>query len=86
MAANVYLKSLTLDGESWYKLAATSTVLTATIVMSSKNASAVDMRVNGGVITEWFAGATVTLVGVDISQIEVRGTSGDYVAVAGYTR
>ena len=85
MAANVYMKSISLTSE-WVKLADEPTVMNATIIASSKNYNEIDVRVNGGPTVKWPAGAAATLEGVDLSQIEVKGGIGHLVLVVGYTR
>ncbi len=83
MAANVYMKSFALGLPSWTKLSATPVVVDATIIASSKNSTAISLRVVAGITTSWPPGATVWLPGVDLSQIEVRGSSGHAALVVG---
>ena len=85
MAANVYMKSISLTSE-WVKLADEPLVMNATIIASSKNYNEIDVRVNGGPTVKWPPGASATLEGVDLSQIEVKGGIGHLVLVVGYTR
>jgi len=85
VAANVYMKSISLTG-NWAKLADTPTVVTATIIASSKNYNEIDMRYAGGEIVKWPPGAAVRLEGVDLSLLEVKGGIGHLVLVVGHTR
>jgi len=83
VAANVYMKSFALGLPQWTKLATTRTVVDATIIASSLNSSSISLRIVGGITTSWPPGATVWLPGVDLSQIEVRGSSGHAALVVG---
>ncbi|MCK6485462.1 MAG: hypothetical protein L6R00_15145 [Phycisphaerae bacterium] len=80
--APIFIRSITLTA-SWQKLAATRTVLTAAITTASTNAQNAQFRVDGGPTVLWPAGVSATLIGVDLSRIEVKGTSPDSVLVAG---
>lgn len=80
--APIFIRSITLSG-TWQKLAATRTVLTAAITTASTNAQNAQFRVDGGPIVLWPAGVSATLIGVDLSRIEVKGTSPDSVLVTG---
>lgn len=80
--APIFIRSITLTA-SWQKLAATRTVLTAAITTASTNAQNAQFRVDGGPTVLWPAGVSATLIGVDLSRIEVKGTSPDSVLVTG---
>ncbi len=80
--APIFIRSITLSA-SWQKLAATRTVLTAAITTASTNAQNAQFRVDGGPTVLWPAGVSATLIGVDLSRIEVKGTSPDSVLVTG---
>ncbi|MCK6458122.1 MAG: hypothetical protein L6Q92_16530 [Phycisphaerae bacterium] len=80
--APIFIRSITLSG-TWQKLAATRTVLTAAITTASTNAQNAQFRVDGGPTVLWPAGVSATLIGVDLSRIEVKGTSPDSVLVTG---
>jgi hypothetical protein len=80
--APIFIRSITLSA-TWQKLAATRTVLTAAITTASTNAQNAQFRVDGGPTVLWPAGVSATLIGVDLSRIEVKGTSPDSVLVAG---
>lgn len=80
--APVFIRSITLSS-TWQKLAATRTVLTAAITTASTNAQNAQFRVDGGPTVLWPAGVSATLIGVDLSRIEVKGTSPDSVLVTG---
>lgn len=78
----IFIRSYVLSA-AWQKLADTRTVLTAAITTSPNNASPAQFRVDGGVAVLWPAGVSATLIGVDISRIEVKGGSSDSVLVCG---
>ena len=85
MAANVYMKSINLSS-TWEKLADESMVMNATIIASSKNTGNIDVRFRGGTTAKWPPGGAAMLEGADLSEIEVKGSSGHWVLVVGYTR
>jgi hypothetical protein len=85
VAANIYMKSVSLTAE-WAKLSDEPVVVNATVIASARNYNEIDMRVNGGPIVKWPAGASAKLEGVDLSQIEVKGGVGHLVLVVGHTR
>lgn len=86
MAGNgLYVKSVDL-GASWAALASASMVMNATLVAAAGNAENASVRVDGGTAAAWPPGGRVRLEGVDLSRIEVSGTSGDTFLVAGNTR
>ncbi|MCZ2098830.1 MAG: hypothetical protein LC121_21720 [Anaerolineae bacterium] len=83
MAANVYMKSFSLGLPQWTKLSAVPLVVDATIIASSKNPNPINLRVVGGISTSWPPGATVWLPGVDLSRIEIIGSTGHAALVVG---
>lgn len=86
MAGNgLYIKSFDLSG-TWQALASSSMVMNATLVAAAGNAANASVRVDGGTAATWPAGATMRLEGVDLSRIQVSGTTGDKFTVAGNTR
>lgn len=78
----IFIRSYVLSA-AWQKLADTRTVLTAAITTSPNNVSPAQFRVDGGPTVLWPAGVSATLIGVDISRIEVKGGSSDSVLVCG---
>lgn len=86
MPANVYMKSISLGSPDWEVLADESLVMNATIIASSKNTDNIDVRFRQGASAKWPPGGTAMLEGVDLSGIEVKGGSGHWVLVVGYTR
>jgi hypothetical protein len=86
MAANVHMKSISLDS-NWQPLADEPTVMNATIIASSQNTSNIDVRFRGGPTIKWPPGAAAMLEGVDLSEFEAKkDTSGHWLLVVGYTR
>ncbi|MCK6458121.1 MAG: hypothetical protein L6Q92_16525 [Phycisphaerae bacterium] len=79
---NIFMKSYSLTA-NWQKLADTRTVLAATIIASPLNVGVMQVRVDGGTAANWPKGVSSGFVGVDISRIEVKGSSGDSVLVVG---
>ena len=86
MPANVYMLSIALGSGAYVKLAEVSTVMTATLIASSKNAGNVNVRFRGGTPATWPPGATATFEGVDLTEFEVQGAAGNLVLVVGSTR
>lgn len=86
MAANVYMKSFNLGSGSYAKLADVSTVMTATIIASSKNTNAVNVRWKGGTPASWPPGSAAMFEGVDLTDFEVQGATSHQLLVVGYTR
>lgn len=78
----IFIRSITLSA-SWQKLAATRTVLTAAITASPTNTQSAQFRVDAGPTVLWPAGVSATLASIDLSRIEVKGTSPDSVLVTG---
>ncbi len=68
---------------NWQKLAETRTILTATIATSPANTGLMQVRVDGGTEANWPKGVSSAFLGIDISRIEVKGTVGDNLLVAG---
>lgn len=81
---NVFMKSITVTAV-FQKLMDVPTVLTVTITAGPANAQPLQFRVDGGAIANWPKGVSHTLVGVDLSRIEVKGTAGDTVLIVGGT-
>ncbi|MEP0848612.1 MAG: hypothetical protein HRF50_17540 [Phycisphaerae bacterium] len=86
MPANVYMKSINLGSPDWEALADEPLVMNATVIASSKNTGNIDVRFREGALAKWPPGAAAMLEGVDLSEIEVKGSSGHWVLVVGYTR
>lgn len=82
MPRPILIQSITVSA-AWQPLAASRTVMTASITTSPSNTQPVQFRVDGGASVPWPAGVANTLVGVDLSRIEVSGTSGDAVLLVG---
>lgn len=73
-------------GASWAALAESTAVMDLTIVAGANNTDPVAIRVNGGDAADMAPGDTIELRGADLSAIEVSGSDGDFVLVAGNTR
>ena len=82
MPRPILIQSIAVSA-AWQPLAASRTVMTASITTSPANTQPVQFRVDGGATVPWPAGVSNTLVSVDLSRIEVSGTSGDTVLVVG---
>lgn len=85
MGTNVYMKSVNLSA-AWTPLSGTPLVMNATLIASAKNAADMDARFRGGTAAKWPPGAAAIFEGVDLSEIEVKGTSGDLALVVAYAR
>ncbi|MCG3128261.1 MAG: hypothetical protein CHACPFDD_03138 [Phycisphaerae bacterium] len=84
MPANAILTSVSLGLPTWTKLASVPTVVQATVIADPTNPGNVSVRFRGGNSTQWPPGAAVAFVSVDLSEIEVRGTTNHKVLVAAY--
>ncbi len=78
------MRSIAL-GAAWQRLADERAVLTATLTAAPANAQPALVRVDGGAPASWPKGVANTFVGVDLSRVEVSGTSGDSMLVVGGT-
>ena len=99
MAKNIYMRSI-IPSSTWVKLADVSTIVDATIVVGQLPVAGlmaggvellggdveVSFRIDGGVSVLWPVNVTVPLRGVDLSRIEVNGSSQFIVLVIGTTR
>ncbi|MFG0243628.1 MAG: hypothetical protein ACF8R9_12650 [Phycisphaerales bacterium JB054] len=83
MANNIYAKSFAFTGEGYIAVETTPTVLTVTLVASTKNSGNVQLRVNGGSDVNFPPGGIATLRSVDISQLEVKGNLGHHLSIVG---
>lgn len=83
MANNIYAKSFVFTGEGYLAVATEPTVLTVTLVASSKNSGNIQFRVAGGPDVNFPPAGTVTLKSVDISQLEVKGNLGHHLSIVG---
>ncbi len=86
MAANVYLRSFTLNALEWVPLAEAPLVLTVTLIASSQNEFPFYVRGPDQVESQWPPGAAAVLEGVDLSEIEVLGDAGQLLLVVAYSR
>ena len=92
MAANVFMNAIFLDqGGQWHKLAETSTVVNATVMVASAGLVHSDGRINvrfrGGTSYLWPVDTQIQAEGIDLSELEVSRSNTDVrVFVFGYTR
>ena len=84
MAANAFIRSIALGSPDWTPLADAPTVVQATVVADAKNTGSVKLRFRGQPFARWPPGATAIFESVDLSQVEVLGSSGQRVLVAAY--
>ena len=88
VAASAYMRTISVTSV-WQPLADTSLVLTASARVwtpSVPPSQPLDIRVNGGDLAQIPSGTVFTLENVDLSTIEVKGSTGYRVTVIGYTR
>lgn len=73
---------------NWAKLFASRLILDATLIVLNTNPSAnLKVRMNGtGAGVDWPKGTQVTLLGVDLSKIEIQATTSDAMLIIGNTR
>ena len=83
MANNIYAKSFVFTGEGYLPVESEPTVLTVTLVASTKNSGNIQFRVDGGPDVNFPPGGRVTLQSVDISQLEVKGNLGHHLSIVG---
>lgn len=86
MPANAILTSIALGGggAEWTPLAAEPTVAQVTLIADPKNAGTIQLRFRERSSAEWPPGAAVPLESVDLSEIEVKGTTGHALLIAAY--
>jgi hypothetical protein len=84
MPANAVLTSIVLGLPTWTKLAESPTVVQATVIADPTNGGNISVRFRSGITTSWPPGASVSFESVDLSEIEVRGSTNYKVLVAAY--
>jgi hypothetical protein len=81
---NVLMRKITLTA-NYQPLAAARTVVTATISCPPANTGNVLFKGDDGADVPWVAGEWHTLLGVNLADIQVKGTPGDTVTLVGGT-
>jgi hypothetical protein len=81
---NVLMRKITLTA-NYQPLAAVRTVVTVTISCPPANTGNVLFKGDDGSDVPWIAGEWHTLVGVNLADIQVKGTAGDTVTLVGGT-
>lgn len=85
MPNNVIMRKIVLTA-NYQKLNGTSLVCNCDISCVPTNAADATFRTAEGQEVPWAKGEYHPFVGVDLNQIEVKGTPGDVVTVVGNTR
>lgn len=86
MAANVFLRSIAVTGLGYVPFATVSTVVTATIATNPSNRGNMNVRYQGASPVPWPPGVSARLEGVDLSDFEVGGDTGDMILIVGHSR
>jgi len=81
---SVFMRKIDVTA-TYAPLAAERTVVTVTISCPPANAAAVYFKGDDGSDVPWIAGEWHTLVGVNLADIQVKGTVGDTVTLVGGT-
>ena len=81
---NVVMRKIDVTG-SYQPLASEALVVTVTISAQPTNSGPVYFKGDDGLDVPWLPGEWHSLVRVNLSEIEVKGTPGDVVSVVGGT-
>lgn len=84
MPANAVIESIALGSPQWTALGGKSTVAQFTLIADPKNAGNINLRFRQGEPAEWPPGAAAPFESVDMAEIEVQGSPGHALLVAGF--
>lgn len=84
MPANVVIQTIALGSPGWAPLGGKSTVAQFTLIADPKNAGNINLRFRQGVPAEWPPGAAAPFESVDMAELEVQGSAGHALLIAGF--
>lgn len=84
MPNNVLMRKVVVTG-AYQPLASETTVVTVTVSALPSNSGTVYFKGDDGSDVPWIPGEWHELRGVDLAQIQIKGTPGDVVTVVGGT-
>lgn len=84
MPANAVIQTIALGSPQWTPLGSKSTVAQFTLIASPKNTSNISLRFRQGVAALWPPGATAPFESVDLADLEVLGSPGHSLLIAGF--
>lgn len=84
MPANAIIQTIALGSPQWTPLGGKSTVAQFTLIADPKNTSNINLRFRQGAPAEWPPGAAAPFESVDMAELEVQGSPGHSLLIAGF--